>query len=225
MSDVLRRKLPSLFVFGLVFCLCGAVAHADDKLLPEIIASPTNAVPDCVKPDWLMAHVERHNRLHDPPQTFDPRFSHIASVYKSIGECVQRVDGKCVGVRWDYAFFQMLIETDYLAFPGRVKADSFNFAGIGAMTADSLGDRFASIHDGVLAHLQHVAMYAGVPITHPVYARTTIIAADVREVFSALGRPVTFSDLAKMWTGTHQLTYGDQIERASDHYRKEYCQK
>src|SRR5215510_8749438 len=44
------------------------------------------------------------------------RFRDIASLYQEVGQCVARPPQQCVGIRWDYAFFQMLIETNYLIF-------------------------------------------------------------------------------------------------------------
>ncbi len=55
------------------------------------------SVPACVTPARLMAHVlERTPNL-------DPAFRDIARYYKQHGEALR--------VRWDYAFYQMLIET------------------------------------------------------------------------------------------------------------------
>jgi hypothetical protein len=191
--------------------------------LPEIVIGPANQVPACMIPKQFMEHVGERNRALGPPQTVDRRFSDLASVYESIGNCVETVGGKCVAARWDYAFFQALVETNYLRFSGRVKADGFNFGSIGAMTPGNRGEWFSSVHDGVLAHLQHVLMYAGVPIQNPVYPRTSLIADDVRETFSELGRPITFADLASIWTGTHQSSYGASIRQAARGYRKKYC--
>ena len=84
--------------------------------LPPIIASAGNEVPKCIKPDALMAFVQSTNLRRRTPREIAPRFDHIASLYQRIGRCVSRPPDKCVGVRWDYAFFQMLIETNYLTF-------------------------------------------------------------------------------------------------------------
>ena len=80
-----------------------------------------------------MAFIDTRNRGLASPKEFDPKFSDIASVYKSIGECVEtKPNGGCYALRWDYAFFQMLFETNYLLFTGGVRPDDNNFAGIGA---------------------------------------------------------------------------------------------
>ena len=93
--------------------------------LPRIIAGADNPVPQCVQPAALMDFVAERNATRQPPRAIEPRFANIASLYQRIGQCVARPPEKCVAVRWDYAFFQMLIETNYLTFrrpdgvPGR----------------------------------------------------------------------------------------------------------
>src|SRR5919109_4153589 len=65
---------------------------------PPIRASSTNPVPSCVTPERLMAFLTSHN------SQLDPRYRGIAAWYKKHGEAWR--------VRWDYAFFQMAIETN-----------------------------------------------------------------------------------------------------------------
>ena len=113
------------------------------------------------------------DRALNPPRDVNPRFSDVASLYHLLGECVQKSAGQCIGVRWDYAFFQMLVETNYLTFTGGVRPQDNNFAGIGVTVAGKPGETFASVRDGVLAHLQHLLMYAGVVIEHPIERRAS----------------------------------------------------
>ena len=170
-----------------------------------------------------MQFVVNRNSALSPPSQIDPRFSAIAEVYQSVGGCVQMSARSCIGIRWDYAFFQMLIETNYLTFTGGVRPEDNNFAGVGATVAGKPGERFASVHDGVLAHLQHVLMYAGIVIDKPIAQRTKAVQADVHKRMKALGRPVTFSDLATLWTGTDQGTYAASIERTKKRFADEFC--
>ena len=92
--------------------------------LPPIKTSAKNAVPECVTPGRLMAFIKSRNA------SLDPRFEKIASTYMRIGEEL--------GIRWDYAFYQMTIETGYLTYlrDGKRKGDvspaQYNFAGLGA---------------------------------------------------------------------------------------------
>jgi hypothetical protein len=83
--------------------------------LPPIVAGAGNEVPACVAPDTLMDFVAATNSARRA-RAIEPRFDNIAQLYRSIGVCVARPPEKCVAVRWDYAFFQMLIETNYLTF-------------------------------------------------------------------------------------------------------------
>jgi hypothetical protein len=80
--------------------------------------------------------------------------------------------GEELGLRWDYAFFQMLLETGNLTYKGDVKPDQNNFAGLGATGRGARGEKFPDISTGVRAHLQHVLMYAGEKVENPVAERT-----------------------------------------------------
>jgi len=95
-----RRILP---VAALLTQLMVAPVDAA-PLLPEIRIGVRNAVPACVTPDRLMRFVTLRN------ESLDPRYRDIARWYRRHGETW--------GVRWDYAFFQMLVETGNLKFTG-----------------------------------------------------------------------------------------------------------
>jgi hypothetical protein len=191
--------------------------------LPEILLGPSNQVPTCVTPSRLMEFVAERNRRLSPPKEIDPRFSRVAAEYRSVGKCVQKSGGKCVGVRWDYAFYQMLIETNYLTFTGGVKLEDNNFAGVGATVPGQPGERFASIRDGVRAHLQHVLMYSGTDVPNPVAKRTKAVQQFVHDRLKPLGRPVTFQDLTTLWAGTDQSGYAASIHRTSERFAGRYC--
>lgn len=198
--------------------------------LPPIIASAGNEVPKCIKPDALMAFVQSTNLRRRTPREIAPRFDHIASLYQRIGRCVSRPPDKCVGVRWDYAFFQMLIETNYLTFrrpdsvPAGVPASDNNFAGLGATISGRPGEHFDDVPTGVLAHLQHVLMYSATPIPHPVASRTRQVQSDVQDIMRRLHRPVTFGDLAREWTGIDKNSYGRDMARLAEKFAQAYCQ-
>jgi hypothetical protein len=211
----------------LVFLLLPTAALAGS--LPPIIANADNTVPKCVQPDALMDFVHAANLHHRKPRVITPRFDRIASLYQRIGQCVARPPDQCVGVRWDYAFFQMLIETNYLTFrrpdstPAGVPASDNNFAGLGATVSGRPGEHFDDVETGVLAHLQHVLMYSTTPIPHPVAKRTRQVQNDVQDIMRRLRRPVTFADLAREWTGVDQSGYAADLRRLADKYAKAYC--
>jgi hypothetical protein len=206
-------------------------AHALAASLPPIIASAANQVPKCVAPDALMDFVAATNAVRATPRAVEPRFAHIASLYQTIGACVARPPEQCVAVRWDYAFFQMLIETNYLTFrrpdgaPAGVPASDNNFAGLGATVSGRPGERFDDVRSGVLAHLQHVLMYSTTRIPQPVARRTRQVQNDVQDIMRRLHRPVTFADLAREWTGTDKNTYGRDMQRLAEKYARQYCQQ
>ncbi len=197
--------------------------------LPRILASADNPVPQCVRPAALMDFVTGRNAKHSPPRTIDPRFTNIASLYQRIGSCVARPPSPCVAVRWDYAFFQMLIETNYLTFrrpngvPASVVPTDNNFAGVGAAISGRPGERFRDAATGVLAHLQHVLMYSTTRIPDPVANRTRQVQDDVQQAMRRLHRPVTFGDLAREWTGTDHSAYAGEMQKLAETYASRYC--
>lgn len=218
------------FVFG-AFALLLVAGASEAASLPRIIASADNAVPACVTPASLMDFVAERNASHQPPRTIDPRFSNLAALYQHVGQCVARPPEKCVAVRWDYAFFQMLIETNYLTFmrpngvPASVTPADNNFAGVGAAISGRPGEKFKDVPTGVLAHLQHVLMYATAHIANPVARRTRQVQDDVQQAMRSLQRPVTFADLAREWTGTDRNSYGAEMQKLSEKYGANYCSK
>ena len=91
--------------------------------------------------------------LADRNPKLDPRYRDIAALYKQHGEAL--------GIRWDYAFFQMVLETNSLMFTGDVRAKQNNFAGLGATGGGVPGESFADVSTGVLAQMQHLVAYSG----------------------------------------------------------------
>ena len=128
--------------------------------LPSIRTSETSTVPACVTPARLMAFLAARN------ETLDPRYADIAKLYKQHGERYR--------VRWDYAFFQMVVETNALKFrrgdgnPGDVKPKQNNFAGLGTTGGGVPGDSYPDVSTGVLAQIQHLVAYSGEKVDRPV---------------------------------------------------------
>ncbi len=133
---------------------------------PAIISSP----PRDVQTEELLDFLEQEHfeALHPkrkalPKNRFTDRME-FRAYYRPLIEAYAR-HGKTYGVRWDYAVFQMMHETDSLRYTGQAHPAKNNFAGLG-VTGDPKrwridGDRFATIDQGVLAHVQHLAAYAG----------------------------------------------------------------
>ena len=80
--------------------------------------------------------------------------------------------GEALGLRWDYAFFQMLLETGYLKYTGDVKPEQNNFAGLGATGGGVRGESFKDVSTGARAHLEHLLMYSGQKVENPTAQRT-----------------------------------------------------
>ena len=156
------RKVGALylFAFGLASMATPASASTD---LPGIMVGPNNAVPACVTPGRLTAYLKSRN------PKLDARYDKVATEYMRQGEML--------GVRWDFAFYQMIVETGALSYwrgnrAGDVKPTQNNFAGLGATGKGERGESFADIETGVRAHLEHLLLYAGKSVENPVAQRT-----------------------------------------------------
>ena len=183
--------------------------------LPPIKTSPTNVVPECVTPGRLMAFLkDRNPRL-------GPDLQKIAVEYMRHGEAL--------GIRWDYAFFQMVVETGYLSFErskgrrGEVSPSQNNFAGLGSTGRGVAGESFPDVSTGVLAHLQHVLMYTGEPIAAPVAERTQkVIEWKVLDTWrSGIKGPMTYAHLAQKWANGG--AYADGIATHANIFKEHFC--
>jgi len=210
----LGRKACLAFLLGLPVFLGGAATIAGPAAaLPEIRTHERNRVPACVTPERLMQYLEQRNRR------LLPQFRSIARYYK--------VHGERYHVRWDYAFYQMLIETNFLTYRapsgkwGDVKPSQNNFAGIGATGGGAPGDRYPDVSTGVLAQIQHLVAYSGEMVDKPVAPRTREVQDKVVELSRALKRPVTWRDLAGRWAVDKK--YGASIEFIAERFRARFC--
>ena len=180
--------MKKLLGASLTIALATAVAlpaFASD--LPEVKVSDANQVPACATPGRLMAYLRTRN------PAADPRFEGVATEYMRHGEAL--------GLRWDMAFFQMILETGALRYNGDVRSDQNNFAGLGASGGGQHGESFRDVSSGVRAHLQHLLMYAGDHVDDPVAERTRKVQewGVLTKWHKSLGGPVTFTALAKQW--------------------------
>ena len=190
--------------------LCAGTAAA---ALPEIRTSARNVVPACVTPQRLMSFLKSRN------PNVDARFADIAKLYKRHGERWH--------VRWDYAFYQMAVETNFLSYKqgngrwGDVDPKQNNFAGLGTTGGGVPGDTYPDVNTGVLAQIQHLVAYSGEHVADPVGARTKLKQDDIIEQMAHLKGHVTFSDLSHRWAVDRH--YGAAIEWVAGNYRAVYC--
>lgn len=135
-----------------IFSVLVVVGTTSASALPPVAADAQNPVPSCVTPSRLMAYLRSRN------PGLDERLSDIANEYHRQGEAA--------GVRWDYAFFQMILETASLTYrrsdgqPARIAPHQNNFAALGVRDEGAPGRRFATLTAGVQAHVRLVAQHA-----------------------------------------------------------------
>ncbi|MBX9591639.1 MAG: glucosaminidase domain-containing protein [Hyphomonadaceae bacterium] len=183
--------------------------------LPDILASPKNAVPECVTPGRLMAYL----RLRNPQ--LDARYEGIATEYMRHGETF--------GLRWDFAFYQMIVETGALSYwrgnrHGDVKPAQNNFAGLGATGRGEPGDSFPDVASGVRAHLEHLLLYAGRPVDNPIAQRTRNVRdwGVLTPWHQTFTRPITFTDMSAKWApGTK--SYPSMLQTVAERFNAEVC--
>ena len=207
-SGVAQRAASVMASLATLLLASSAVIAA-----PAIRTTETNRVPQCVTPDRLMAFVRERN------PSVDPRYRDIAGWYKQYGDAWH--------VRWDYAFYQMILETNALSYRrgngrrGDVHEKQNNFAGIGATGRGAPGERFPDIKTGVHAQIQHLVAYSGELVADPVSARTQLVQDAVISQSKRLHRAVTFGDLARRWATDR--TYARSIDTVAEQFRSGYC--
>ena len=182
---------------------------------PEILLSPRSLVPACVTPERLITFVKWRNKK------LRKSFKDIAYYYQKHGEEI--------GVRWDYAFYQMIIETNWLRFhapngrKGDVSPSQNNFAGLGATGGGVPGEHFADVSTGVLAHLQHIKMYSGQIIENPVADRTRSVQDWlVPKLLADYSGNRTFTHLTKRWS-PGDSGYAKDIAYVAERYLAKHC--
>ena len=194
------------------------IGSADAASPPPIrisVAGPESLVPACVTPERLMTFLTSRN------PRLDARYKDLARLYKQHGEAWR--------VRWDYAFYQMAVETNYLLFQrgdgrsGDVNPKQYNFAGLGTTGGGVPGDAYPDATTGVLAQIQHLVVYSGERIDRPIGARTQLKQDDIISASAAVSRhrPVTFQDLSGRWAVDRG--YGRSIESIADRFRAMFC--
>ncbi len=212
MGDFMQCRIRTSYWLVLLAAAPAAflAAPAAAKSLPEIRLSIANAVPACATPARLTAFLESRNAR------LDNRFKPLARAYKRIGEDLN--------VRWDTAFFQMMLETGNLTFTGDVSAKQNNFAGLGATGKKNPGESFPDLETGVKAHLQHLLLYAGEKLDNPVAERTRKVQewGVLNDWQKSVTGPMTYALIAKQWAPGSR-TYVRDIESVADAFYAGAC--
>jgi hypothetical protein len=198
-----------------VVLLVASTASGWAASVPAVKVSKANRVADCATPGRLTAYLRSRN------PNLDQRFSKIAIEYMRHGEKL--------GLRWDYTFFQMLLETGHLTFRGDrgrrgdVSPSQNNFAGLGATGRGAPGESFPDVSTGVLAHLQHVLVYAGETVDDPVADRTRKVQewGILRSMQSRAKGTVTFAHLATKWAPGADYVAG--IRALAKRFHEDFC--
>ncbi len=189
MGVFMMCRVRAQFALALVAAASAAAVSvpANAAGLPQIKLSGDNPVAACATPGRLTTFLESRN------SKLDSKFANIAADYMRAGEELN--------IRWDTAFFQMLLETGNLTFTGDVSPNQNNFAGLGATGKKEPGESFPDVATGVKAHLEHLLMYAGETLENPVAERTRKVQewGVLTSWQKTIDGPMTFAQLAKKW--------------------------
>ncbi len=205
----MRFVISSLVGCAASLALLG-VSPATAADLPAVKISDKNKVLVCATPGRLMAFTKARN------DKLDAKFDTIAADYMRHGEEL--------GLRWDVAYFQMLLETANLGFGGDVKIKQNNFAGLGATGNGERGESFKDVSTGVRAHLEHLVMYTGEKVANPVAERTRKVQewGVLTEWQKTIKGPVTFAQLARKWAPPARK-YAEDIESVANSFAEGAC--
>ena len=211
----LRASLGLGLSLGLTALLMPVAANAGS--LPPVKTDSKNAAPACATPGRMMAYLASRN------PNLDPRFKTIAVDYMKTGDEL--------AIRWDYAFFQMLLETSDLSFKregrnGDLKITQNNFAGLKSTGAKSeQSESFPDVASGVKAHIQHVLVYAGEKVDNAVADRTRKVQewGVLKSWQKGIKGPITFADVAKKWASNG--SYGQELEATAKGFYDDVCDK
>jgi hypothetical protein len=203
----MKFRLGPTFAFALAASAATSASAGD---LPVIKASNGNKVPTCATPGRLMAYLKQRN------PRLDAKFERIAVEYMRHGETL--------GLRWDYAFFQMIVETGSLTFTGDVKPAQNNFAGLGATGRGAPGESFKDVSSGARAHLEHVLMYTGEHVANPVAERTRKVQewGVLSNWRKTIKGPMSFAHLTQQWAPTSP-GYARDIEAVGAAFYTNVC--
>ncbi|MFT9848464.1 glucosaminidase domain-containing protein [Aneurinibacillus sp. REN35] len=147
-------------VFGLVYT-GGVLTTSNQYSVAAQTITPTHtslspSVPQLKgKQPILGASIATEEQMLAYARSVNPFFpAELPALYIKIGNTY--------GIRGDIAFCQMLKETGYHRFGGIVKANQYNYAGIGAVgnSKTNRGNYFKTPEEGVRAHIQHLYAYA-----------------------------------------------------------------
>ena len=202
--------------FFLLAFASAPMPHAAAASLPDIRSTSSNAVPECVTPGRLLAYLKSRN-----PE-LNPRYESVPSEYMRQGETM--------GVRWDFAFYQMILETGSLSYrrgnrSGDVKPAQNNFAGLGATGGGEPGESFKDVATGVRAHLEHLLLYSGQKLENPTADRTRKVQEwnVLTKWQSRFTKPITFADLASQWAPGSN-SYARMLDGIAERF-VEFCEQ
>jgi hypothetical protein len=119
------------------------------------------------------------------------------------------------GVAPDVAFAQMIIETNWLRFGGQLLAAQNNPGGLGDVGASGPAARFATLREGVRAHVQMLKTYAtNDPFVNPIIVpRFRFVTRGIAPTLDLLNNRWKAGNLSDQYASVLDVIRGPRVER------------
>ncbi|MDR1590571.1 MAG: glucosaminidase domain-containing protein [Puniceicoccales bacterium] len=182
--------------------------------VPKIIGLMRQKIVECSQRDTSTNCVPHYLYLLDQPKISEKQ---IITFFAKNNSALEReylekiikfyhIEAKRESINTVVAIAQMALETGFLRFTGAVKKSQNNFAGIGCIRTNYQGHSFATIEEGIRAHIQHLKAYAS-----PAQLCTSCM--DPRRKFiensQFFGKLRTVYDLSEVWA--MDKNYGEKL--------------
>jgi hypothetical protein len=184
--------------------------------IPVLIEWAQQKTVECAQRNRAPNHIPHHLYLLDQPQISERQIiaflmKNNPSLEKNYAEKIAKLycaESKQESINGAIAVAQMALETGFLQFDGSSRKSQNNFAGIGCISENQRGHSFATIEEGVRAHIQHLKAYAS-----PSPLRTPCVDPRYKFVQQSkfFGKLKTASDLVGVWAMDEN--YGQKIEK------------
>jgi hypothetical protein len=187
-------------------------------LFPVIMGFVQQKIIECTQKDTAQSSsfIAHYLYLLDQPQISEKQIivfltNNNRNLDKDYIEKIAKLycmESKRESINTAVAVAQMALETGFLNFEGSVKKAQNNFAGIGCVRKSAQGNSFATIEEGIRAHIQHLKAYAS---SSPLNA----LCVDPRYKFvqksQFFGKLKTVYDLSETWAKDEN--YGEKLAK------------
>ncbi len=155
LNDSIEKMIAAPVVLDSAFLHTPSYEATDDRIRESVGLSISIMGPGSLSTQQMITFLLSQNNQIDS-------LSAKEFVDEYVSACAKE------GVNHDLAFCQMCLETGFLKFDGMVPPDLNNYAGIGAFEGSQEIDKYLTMREGVIAHVQHLKAYGStLPLNLP----------------------------------------------------------